>query len=112
MEIHLAGHTNLGAYIIDTHRGQVGDAVWDLYRRTLELSGPISTLIEWDDEIPEFEVLEAEAEKARRVRDSVIAGARLDPVPRGVPVQVQARQVHAPFWQQGGPRESPQGADP
>jgi len=112
VQIHLAGHTNLGAYIIDTHRGQVGDAVWDLYRRTLELSGPISTLIEWDDEIPEFEVLEAEAEKARRVRDSVIAGARLDPVPRGVPVQVQARQVHAPFWQQGGPRESPQGADP
>src|SRR5262245_61895249 len=68
VQIHLAGHTHLGKYIIDTHRGHVIDPVWDLYRETIELSGPISTLIEWDDEIPELEVLLAEAERARRIR--------------------------------------------
>ena len=106
VQIHLAGHTNLGAYIIDTHRGTVSDPVWDLYRRTLELTGPVSTLIEWDDEIPALNVLLAEAEKARAVRDSVLSGARLEPVPRGVPVQTSTRSEAALGWTQGGPRES------
>ena len=106
VQIHLAGHTNLGEYIIDTHRGQVSSPVWDLYRRTLELTGPVSTLIEWDDEIPPFEVVMAEAEEARRVRESVLAGARLDPVPRGVPQRVSAAPGQDPSWNQGGPREA------
>ena len=67
VQIHLAGHTNLGTHIIDTHRGHVIDAVWDLYRETLrQLGAPVSTLIEWDDEIPEFDVLLAEVERAKR----------------------------------------------
>ena len=45
------------------------DPVWDLYRETIALTGPVSTLVEWDDEIPEFGVLAAEAERARAVRD-------------------------------------------
>ena len=58
VQIHLAGHTNLGKYIIDTHDGHVIDPVWDLYRETIELTGAVSTLIEWDDNIPELEVLD------------------------------------------------------
>ena len=73
VQIHLAGHTNFGTHIIDTHRGAVSDPVWELYRRTLELSGPVSTLIEWDEEIPAFDVLLAEVEKARAVRARVSA---------------------------------------
>jgi uncharacterized protein (UPF0276 family) len=68
VQIHLAGHTNLGKVIIDTHRGHVIDGVWELYRATLARTGPVSTLIEWDDEIPEWPVLAAEAEKARVIR--------------------------------------------
>lgn len=65
-QIHLAGHsTGPGRLLlIDTHDHAVSDAVWDLYRRALALWGRRPTLIEWDDQVPEFSVLEAEAAKA------------------------------------------------
>jgi hypothetical protein len=69
VQIHLAGHSNFGTHIIDTHRGEVIEPVWELYRRTIELTGPVSTLLEWDEEIPEFDVLLAEADKARAIRE-------------------------------------------
>lgn len=75
VQYHLAGHTNYGKYIIDTHSGHVIDEVWALYREACKLTGPVSTLIEWDDEIPEFEVLAAEAEKARAAREEAVASA-------------------------------------
>jgi len=71
-QIHLAGHTNHGAYIVDTHSAHVIDPVWDLYRRTIERTGPVSTLVEWDDDIPPFETLVAEANIARGIRDEVV----------------------------------------
>jgi hypothetical protein len=71
VQYHLAGHTNYGKYIIDTHSAHVIDEVWELYRRACRLTGPVSTLIEWDDDIPTLEVLLAEAEKARVIRDEV-----------------------------------------
>src|SRR4029079_670262 len=70
-QIHLAGHTNYGSYIIDTHSAHVIDEVWKLYRRTIERTGPVSTMIEWDDDIPPFSTLVAEADKARVIRDEV-----------------------------------------
>ncbi len=75
VQMHLAGHTNRGKYIIDTHSDHVIDPVWALYRRACEKCGPVSTLVEWDDDIPPFETLLAEAEKARVIRDEV-CGAR------------------------------------
>jgi uncharacterized protein len=71
VQIHLAGHTNRGKYIIDTHSDHVIDAVWALYRRALGRTGDVSTLVEWDDDIPAFETLLAEAEKARAIREEV-----------------------------------------
>lgn len=71
VQIHLAGHTNYGKYIIDTHSAAVIDPVWDLYRQAIERCGPVSTLVEWDDDIPPFAELCAEAEKARVIRDEV-----------------------------------------
>lgn len=65
VQIHLAGHQNLGTHIIDTHDGHVIDEVWDLYAYTLQTKGAVSTLLEWDDHIPEFPVLVAEINKAR-----------------------------------------------
>jgi uncharacterized protein (UPF0276 family) len=72
LQIHLAGHTNLGKYIIDTHSASVIDPVWELYRETIAHAGPVSTLIEWDEDIPPFPELMAEADRARRVRDEAL----------------------------------------
>jgi uncharacterized protein (UPF0276 family) len=64
-QIHLAGHTDMGAYLLDTHDGPVAEPVWDLYRAAVACVGRVSTLIEWDDRIPELDVVCAEAERAR-----------------------------------------------
>lgn len=68
-EIHLAGFTakeGLGApLLIDTHSRPVSNEVWNLYGETLTHVGPVPTLIEWDQDIPELEVLQAEAAKAQ-----------------------------------------------
>jgi len=66
VQFHLAGHTNCRTHIIDTHDGPVIDPVWELYRLADELTGGVSTLLEWDAKIPEFPVLHAEVLKARR----------------------------------------------
>jgi uncharacterized protein (UPF0276 family) len=71
IQFHLAGHTNKGAYILDTHSDFVIDEVWDLYRHALERTGPVTTLVEWDDEIPEFETVHGEALKAKAIREEV-----------------------------------------
>jgi uncharacterized protein len=104
VQIHLAGHTNLGKVIIDTHRGHVSEGVWDLYRATLARTGPVSTLIEWDDAIPEWPVLAAEAEKARSIRDEF---TRASPS-RAAPSGERAEHAEAPLAisaSHGGPRE-------
>ncbi len=75
-QIHLAGHSDKGTHLLDTHDGHVVPAVWDLYRLVRRRFGPVSTLVEWDDRIPEWEVLRAEAECARAVETEVIRGAR------------------------------------
>ncbi|QDU81903.1 hypothetical protein Pla110_36540 [Polystyrenella longa] len=69
VQFHLAGHTNLGTHLIDTHDGHVVDPVWNLYREVCQLTGNVSTLLEWDAQIPEFPVLFAEVQKAKKFRD-------------------------------------------
>jgi len=64
-EIHLAGHLVTEHCLIDHHGDRVADAVWSLYDAALERFGPVPTLIEWDTDIPELEVLLGEADKAR-----------------------------------------------
>lgn len=66
-QIHLAGHSEAGALLIDTHDHPVRDEVWALYEAALRRLGPVSTLIEWDDRIPELEVLAREAARAREI---------------------------------------------
>ena len=68
VQIHLAGHTDHGTHCIDTHDGPVCDAVWALYAEVMAAHGPISTLIEWDGDIPAFSVLEDEVARARALR--------------------------------------------
>jgi uncharacterized protein (UPF0276 family) len=71
-EFHLAGHSRIVQggrdLLIDTHGAPVCDAVWDLYRDALTRFGDVPALIEWDTDIPRFEVLQAEAAKADGLR--------------------------------------------
>jgi uncharacterized protein (UPF0276 family) len=71
VQFHLAGHENHGTHIIDTHDHPVVDEVWDLFALAWRLTGPRSVLLEWDDRIPAFEEVHAEALKARRVMETV-----------------------------------------
>ncbi len=65
-QIHLSGHSNHGTHIIDTHDHPVIDEVWALYRYVIQQAGRVpSTMVEWDDQIPDFPVLLAELDKAR-----------------------------------------------
>jgi hypothetical protein len=68
VQYHLAGHTHKGTHILDTHSDHVIDAVWELYRRSCQRTGGVATLLEWDEKIPGFEVVHAEALKARQYR--------------------------------------------
>lgn len=66
VQCHLAGHTNCSTHLIDTHDSHVIDPVWQLYRRAHQLTGGVSTLLEWDAKIPPFPVVHAEVLKARQ----------------------------------------------
>lgn len=68
--IHLAGHSESPPLLIDTHDHPVRDEVWDLYAHTLRRMGPVSTSIEWDDQIPPFSRLLEEVERARKIADT------------------------------------------
>jgi uncharacterized protein len=65
-QIHIAGHSKYRKYILDTHDHPVIDPVWALYARAIERCGPTATLLEWDDNIPSFDEVHAEALKANR----------------------------------------------
>jgi len=71
-QFHLAGHSDKGAYLLDTHDHPVIDPVWELYREAVRRFGPVSTLIEWDDKIPAFERLEQESGRARAIQDETL----------------------------------------
>jgi len=68
VQYHVAGHTNKGTHILDTHSDHAVAEVWELFRRSCRRTGNVSTLYEWDEDIPDFDVLHAEALKARAYR--------------------------------------------
>jgi uncharacterized protein (UPF0276 family) len=72
IQFHLAGHRDHGAYLLDSHDQPIGAEVWALYERAVRRFGRVPTLIEWDDNIPDFEVLAASADEARRRCESAL----------------------------------------
>jgi hypothetical protein len=78
-EIHLAGHrvneVDGTAILIDDHGSPVGETVWRLYAQAVRRFPEAPTLIEWDTDIPELEVLLTEARTADRVRAAALGGA-------------------------------------
>jgi uncharacterized protein (UPF0276 family) len=73
-QLHLAGHSQSGSLKIDSHDQAICDEVWRLYARAVRRIGPVSTLIEWDDQIPEFDRLVQEAERARAIATAALSG--------------------------------------
>jgi hypothetical protein len=71
VQMHLAGHHDVGTHIVDTHDRAVADPVWDLYATAVELIGPVSTMVEWDENLPPFPEVHAEVLKARRFVEAV-----------------------------------------
>lgn len=70
-QFHLAGHKNCGDYIIDTHDAPIIDGVWSLYTQAVKRFGKVATMIERDDDIPEFPVLFAELQQAKRIAKNI-----------------------------------------
>jgi hypothetical protein len=66
-QFHLAGHSDMNGHLIDTHDHPIAAPVWALYREAVEHFGPVPTMIERDDNIPELGELVAELDVARAV---------------------------------------------
>ena len=69
-EIHLAGFSDMGDFLFDTHSNPVFPAVWDLFSYAIKDLKDVPVLIEWDDDIPDFPLLEEEALKAKKIWES------------------------------------------
>lgn len=72
IQIHIAGHTDRGRYIIDTHDGPVCDEVWEIYRRVYEETEGVSTLLEWDDRFVPFQETWDQAKKAKEFQKRIL----------------------------------------
>ncbi|NRD73136.1 DUF692 domain-containing protein [Shewanella sp. VB17] len=76
-QFHLAGHSDYGDYVIDTHDHDVPNSVWELYRAALTRFGAVSTMIERDGHIPEFSALEQELQIARDIANKTLPNLSL-----------------------------------
>ena len=79
-QIHLAGHTDHGDHLIDTHDHPVADPVWALYAEALARLGPVATMIERDDRIPPLAELVCELDRAREIAADALETTRREPV--------------------------------
>ena len=71
-QLHLANHTDRGHYKFDSHHGPVPDEVWTLYRHALGRFGEVSSLVEWDEDVPAWDVLRAQARRAQMIAREVL----------------------------------------
>lgn len=78
-ELHLAGHADCGDIVIDDHGSRVCEQVWDLYALATQRFAQAITLIEWDTDVPELDVLLGEMQRAKRHHQ---------PVPPSMPTRV------------------------
>lgn len=75
-QFHLSGHDDSGPLRVDTHDREVSDPVWALYRHAVERFGPLPTIVEWDERLPPFKTLMAEAHRARAILSEVARAPR------------------------------------
>jgi len=75
-QFHLAGPSEMGPLLVDTHDHPVRPEVWELYREAVRRFGEASSLVEWDDHIPELAVVRAERDKAAAIAREILAEVR------------------------------------
>ena len=73
VQIHLAGHQDMGDYILDSHDQKICDEVWDLYGEIYPKTNNASTLIEWDENLPPLHEILKEVEKAKCFQEEIQA---------------------------------------
>src|SRR5690606_35713493 len=89
-------HSDRGLYKFDSHLGPVPPEVWALYREVLARWGPISSLVEWDEDTPEWDELRAEQRRAAAIASEVLGEAaerRIMPINR--PPQIDLQELVA-----------------
>jgi uncharacterized protein (UPF0276 family) len=74
-QVHLAGHTDRGSYLFDSHVGPVPEPVWELYRRLVRRIGRVASLVEWDEATPDYETVVAESRKAAELERGLASAA-------------------------------------
>ncbi len=74
-QLHLAGHTDHGSFLLDSHIGPVPTGVWDLYRYTVQSLGAVPTLVEWDEDVPPYEEVVADRDRAAKLEAEVLDAA-------------------------------------
>jgi uncharacterized protein len=72
-QFHLAGHSDKGRYLLDTHDAEIQDPVWALYKAALLRFGRVPALVEWDEQVPELSMVMAQSERARAVERELLA---------------------------------------
>lgn len=80
VQVHLAGPSDYGTHLMDTHDAPVPDAVWPLYAQVQARTGGVSTLLEWDADIPAWNDLLAELAKASAARSGWLPAGEPEPV--------------------------------
>lgn len=68
-QIHLGGYTDTGKFLFDTHSRAPTEPVWELYRRVIGRMPGVPVLIEWDEDVPEWSGLEAQAVRAAKIAE-------------------------------------------
>ena len=66
-QIHLAGPSDMGTFLLDTHSSHPPEEVWQLYKHVIKITGPVNTLIEWDSAIPPLEEILTVADRAKNI---------------------------------------------
>lgn len=97
VQMHIAGPTDYGDLLVDTHDHPVPTEVWKLYKLVHELTGGVSTLLEWDAQIPDYPELVEELFKAKKVLKGDLPEINIettDMLPVSNPVHFQLEAVN------------------
>lgn len=76
-QLHLGGHEQADGYLLDSHANKVSEPVWGLYRYFLKRYGPLATLLEWDNNLPDFSTWLKERELAQREFDQYAKSSKI-----------------------------------
>jgi uncharacterized protein len=100
VQVHVAGFSDCGTHLIDTHDHPVAAEVWRLYRRAQRRTAGVATLLEWDARIPSFSELLCELQKARAARAGELPAAAANhpaiPEVLSTPIDFQLCRMHDP----------------